>query len=67
MNWRSTAETFLITLAALLCSLAIFGLFMLVFAKTHPSPLDLYHAIYLGAFGAKVVVGKHALTRGPRD
>ena len=53
MNWRSTAETFVITLAALACSLAIFGLFMLVFAKTHPSPLDLYHAIYLGAFGAK--------------
>lgn len=53
MNLRSSAETFAITLAALVFSLAAFGLFMLAFAKTHPSPLDLYHFMYLGAFGAK--------------
>jgi simple sugar transport system permease protein len=51
MNWRNLAQTLTITLAALACSLLIFGLFTLVFAGV--SPLKLYAEIYRGGFGTK--------------
>jgi simple sugar transport system permease protein len=49
MHWRGPAETITITAAALILSLAIFGVFMAIFA--HVSPIDLFHWMYIGAFG----------------
>ena len=49
MHWREFAQTLSITLAAILTSMALFGLFMLAFAGV--SPLALYHWMYVGAFG----------------
>jgi general nucleoside transport system permease protein len=51
MNWRGLLQTLTITLAAIVCSLALFGLFM--FATKNVSPLSLYYEMYRGAFGSK--------------
>lgn len=48
-NWRSWAEKIAITIAALLCSLLIFGLFC---ATRGSNPLDVYGVIYKSAFGS---------------
>src|SRR5437773_5237050 len=50
MKWRGTAETLLITLAALATSMVVFGAFMFAFARV--SPIDLYVQIYKGGFGS---------------
>src|SRR5947209_4567096 len=60
MNWRGLLETLTITLAALVSSLALFGLFMLAYKGV--SPLDLYGAIYQGGFGHRTQIMK-ALTK----
>ncbi len=57
MNGRRLAETFTITLGAVLASLVLFGAFMYVYtllfgAKT-VLPQDLYYWTYRGAFGSK--------------
>jgi simple sugar transport system permease protein len=49
MNWRGLAETLVITAAALLASLVVFGVFMMVFAGV--APLSLYYQIFRGGFG----------------
>ena len=50
MNWRGIAETVTITVAAIVSSLVMFGVFMAAFA--HVSLTDLYYCMYLGAFGS---------------
>jgi len=50
MKWRGTAETLLITLAALVTSMVVFGAFMAAFAGVNP--IDLYAQIYQGGFGS---------------
>src|SRR5260370_35039830 len=50
MKWRGTAETLLITLAALVTSMVVFGAFMAAFARVNP--IDLYVQIYQGGFGS---------------
>src|SRR5882762_1008758 len=50
MKWRGTAETLLITLAALVTSMVLFGAFMAAFARVNP--IDLYAQIYQGGFGS---------------
>ena len=50
MNWRGIAQTFAITLAAMVASLVAFGLFILLWAKV--SPLQLYYEMYRGSFGS---------------
>src|SRR5437773_1605633 len=49
MNWRDTAQTFTITLAAILSSMILFGVFMLLVAGI--SPFELYRLMYEGSFG----------------
>ncbi len=51
MNWRGFAQTLGITLAALLTSMALFGVFMLLFAGV--SPIQLYSEMYRGGFGTR--------------
>ena len=51
MNSRGFAETLLITLVALLASLALFGAFMLIYA--HVPPRDLFYWMYMGGFGTR--------------
>src|SRR5947208_3871457 len=51
MNWRGIAQTLVITLAAMVSSLVVFGLFIVVWAKV--SPLDLYYEMYRGSFGSR--------------
>jgi ABC-type uncharacterized transport system permease subunit len=51
MNLRGISQTLLITLAALATSLALFGLFMLLFAGV--SPVRLYAEMYRGGFGTR--------------
>lgn len=50
MKWRSVAETLLITLAAVMTSMVLFGAFMMAFAGVHP--VKLYTQIYRGGFGS---------------
>ncbi len=49
MNWRDTAQSLTITLAAVVSSMVIFGVFMALFKGV--SPVDLYHWIFVGGFG----------------
>src|SRR5437660_7968806 len=51
MNWRGIAQTLLITLAAMVSSLVVFGLFIFLWAKV--SPLELYYEMYRGSFGSR--------------
>src|SRR5438270_8053259 len=51
MNWRGCVQTLAITLAALLTSMVLFGIFMLLFARV--SPLQLYAEMYRGGFGTR--------------
>lgn len=51
MNWRGPAQTLAITLAALVTSLALFALFIQVYAGV--SPARLYYEMYRGSFGTK--------------
>ena len=51
MNFRSLAESLLITLVALIASLVIFGVFMLCYERI--SPIELYALMYKGSFGSK--------------
>src|SRR5258708_4537147 len=57
MHWRGLAETLTITLAAIVASLIIFGVFMVgytsLFAERAVSLKDLYYWMYMGAFGTK--------------
>jgi simple sugar transport system permease protein len=49
MNWRGIAETLSITLAAMVASLVLFGIFMYFLAGV--PPWELYVQMYEGAFG----------------
>lgn len=51
VNWREIAETFAITLAAILSSLLVFGAFMYAFKGVWPG--DLYYWMFKGGFGSK--------------
>src|SRR5260370_647648 len=51
LNWREIAETFAITLAAILSSLLVFGAFMYAFKGVWPG--DLYYWMFRGGFGTK--------------
>src|SRR4051812_16455062 len=66
MNWRGLLETLTITLAAIVSSLLLFGLFIwgynLWASGKNVSPLDVYGAIYQGGFGHRTQIMK-ALTR----
>src|SRR5438552_14188798 len=50
MNWREALETLIITLAAIVTSLLVFGGFMLLAGI---SPWDLYHWMFVGGFGTR--------------
>src|SRR6516164_449942 len=62
MNWRGLAETLTITLAAIVASLILFGVFVAVhtalFSDKGMVPLfgktGLYYQMYLGSFGTKL-------------
>jgi simple sugar transport system permease protein len=60
MHWRDLAQTLVITLAAMACSMALFGLFMLAYAGV--SPFSLYRLMYQGAFGS-AFARENTLTR----
>jgi ABC-type uncharacterized transport system permease subunit len=49
MSWRSIAETFSITCAALATSLVLFGIF--IFLKAGVPPSQLYYEMFVGGFG----------------
>jgi general nucleoside transport system permease protein len=51
LNWREIAETFAITLAAILSSLLAFGVF--IYACKGVWPGDLFYWMYKGGFGSK--------------
>jgi simple sugar transport system permease protein len=50
MSWRSIAETLSITLAALVTSLVLFGIF--IFLKAGVLPSQLYYEMFVGGFGS---------------
>ncbi len=60
MNGRQFLETLAITLASLLTSLVLFGVFMMLFARVNP--VELYYWMYRGGFGTKSA-WEDALTR----
>ena len=50
MYWREFAQTISITLAAIVASMVLFGVFMFAFAGV--SPINLYYWMFVGAFGS---------------
>jgi simple sugar transport system permease protein len=62
-NWREAAQTFTITLGAVIASLALFTLYMVV--RYGVAPLDLYRIMYEGSFGSKVSIENSLLASAP--
>jgi simple sugar transport system permease protein len=62
-NWREAAQTFTITLGAIVASLALFTLYMVL--RYGVAPLDLYRIMYEGSFGSKVSIESSLLAAAP--
>jgi ABC-type uncharacterized transport system permease subunit len=52
MKWRNLAETLFITVAAIVLSMVLFGVFIAVYNQK--SPVDLYRWMYVGGFGTRL-------------
>jgi ABC-type uncharacterized transport system permease subunit len=52
VNWRELAESICITVAAIVVSMLIFGVFM--WLSRGVSPFALYHTMYIGSFGTSL-------------
>jgi general nucleoside transport system permease protein len=63
VNVRETAQTFTITLGAIVASLALFTVYMLV--RYGVWPLDLYRIMYAGSFGSRVSIESTLLAAAP--